>query len=108
MDPNDQNQGGDTSGGEPTATDQPITTPQGAPEPTPSAPDMGGSATPQESGDAAVGEKCVTCGNLASGGTCTACGQGEVTCSCTPASSDGGSSMGGPTGGEQPTGQPAV
>lgn len=35
-------------------------------------------AQPQEE------QKCVTCGNAASGGTCSACGQGEITCTCTP------------------------
>lgn len=30
-------------------------------------------------------EKCVTCGNTASGGTCVPCGQGQVSCTCPPA-----------------------
>lgn len=58
-----------------------------------------------EGGPAAPGEKCVTCGNTASGGNCVACGQGEVTCTCQPATGGGP----GPTmGGDQPPGAPAV
>ncbi len=79
----------DQSGQTPPA-DQPVETPV-------STPGDVGSAAPQE-------QKCVTCGNSASGGTCMACGQGEVTCSCTPASSGGG--MGSPVPGGE--GAPAV
>lgn len=65
---------------EPTAPAEPAT--PVIPEPaTPAAP----AAQPQTE------EKCVTCGGPASGGTCIACGQGEITCTCQPASpSQGG------------------
>lgn len=56
------------------------------------------SATPEQ--------KCVTCGNAASGGSCVACGQGEVTCTCTPQSGGGMP----PSGGQPPQegGAPAL
>lgn len=41
-------------------------------------------------------QKCMTCGTTASGGNCVACGQGEVSCTCPPA-----------TGGEQGSSEPA-
>lgn len=53
-----------------------------------------------------VQQKCVTCGNAASGGNCVACGLGEVTCTCTPAGGEqGGAPSGEPSG--QPGGEPA-
>lgn len=60
---------------------------------------------------AAPAEKCVTCGNTASGGNCVACGQGEVSCTCPQPSPEGGQgggpAQGGPMpGGEQPSGVP--
>lgn len=48
-------------------------------------------------------QKCVTCGNSASGGNCMACGQSEVSCTCTPQTGGEGT----PSAGEQPGGEPA-
>lgn len=50
-------------------------------------------------------EKCLTCGNQASGGNCVPCGQPTMSCTCTPAPSTGG--MGGDMGQNQPTGGPS-
>lgn len=58
--------GADTA---PESTPTPAADPQSMPQPAPQ----------QE-------QKCVTCGNAASGGTCVACGQGEISCTCQPAS----------------------
>lgn len=79
MNPDDPNQN-PTPPTTPPVGDQPVS------EPTPPV-----SEPPQ----GAVEEKCMTCGNTSSGGNCVACGQGQVSCTCPPASPGG--EQGGPT-----------
>ena len=73
----DQNNQGGTAPSEPTA-------PAAEPTPIPSEPAAPVSEpTPQSAPQPE--EKCMTCGNTASGGNCVPCGQGELSCSCGPA-----------------------
>lgn len=72
----------------------------------PTTPPMAG----QPTSDMPTEQKCVTCGNVASGGSCVTCGMGEVNCTCAPSSGQGGPTQGEPTPpvGEQSGGIPAV
>lgn len=78
---------------EPVAAEEPVAIPAMPSTSEPAAPagDQGGAvpsaSEPQSQPQA--DQKCVTCGNSASGGNCVACGQGEITCTCQPNSSQG-------------------
>lgn len=75
---------------------------------TPPAADQPAEAPAADTGGAAVEEKCVTCGNQASGGNCVACGQGVVTCTCQPAGGSEPSGSGPVMGGGEPQGAPVM
>lgn len=99
----DQNNPGGSAPSEPTVPGgMPSTPPAAEPampgmpsasEPAAPAGDQGGSmpAASEPQPQPQADQKCVTCGNAASGGNCVACGQGEITCTCQPNSSQGGS-----------------
>lgn len=98
MDDQNNNPGG-TAPSEPAA--QPVTEQPASDMPT---------AMPSEQAPAPAEQKCMTCGNAASAGNCSTCGMGEVNCTCTPSSGQGGPTPGEPTPpvGEQSGGIPAV
>lgn len=94
MDDQNNNLGG-TTPSEGATSDVPPTPTQSEPTQEPATSTSGPQPQPEQ--------KCVTCGNAASGGSCVACGQGEITCTCGPA-------QGGPASpiGEQSPSQPVV
>ena len=64
--------------------------------PAPVMPEPASQGEPTSTPSAAESQKCVTCGNSASGGNCMPCGQGEISCTCTTPTG------GAPTGGSMP------
>ncbi len=84
MDDQNNNPGG-TTPSEPAAPMAEPSTPEPTMPPTEEPPTQ----TPPQSE-----QKCVTCGNAASGGNCVTCGQGEISCTCQPVQGGPSSPMG--------------
>ena len=95
----EQNNPGGSAPSEPTAAGIPSGIPSTPPaaepampampptsEPAAPADDQGGTmpSTSEPQSQPQSDQKCVTCGNAASGGSCVACGQGEISCTCQP------------------------
>ena len=78
----DQNNNNNMPGGEPVASGTPPAPSQPEPVSEPTAPAVEPSQPQQE-------QKCMTCGNAASGGNCVPCGQGEASCTWPPAQGGG-------------------
>lgn len=84
MNPDDPNQN-PTQPTTPPTGDQPVSPASGVASP---------GEPVSEPAQSAVEEKCMTCGNTASGGNCVACGQGQVSCTCPSAQPPGGEQSG--------------